>query len=246
MQLQSSAQWLGDIERVGVGTYGGNLLRGGINPGGLFRNMGRASSEAAAEVEAVVAQADPLSARIASLGNRQSELERAIIDLSTPREQLSSIMSEHRTISRELGDAVSERYLRDWAQQNPSSYRNTMQQAREQYTGLRQEIPVETKRKLIEFENPDGYKGTIHTSLKNGDTVYVGSIGSNARNWDTDTKMIQSLGVSGVRQLLARIREAYPEAKYIEGLRVTGARIASGRGSQNARMKLPNRPQAAE
>jgi len=77
--------------------------------------------------------------------------------------------------------------------------------------------------------------GNMEVFMKPDGGLYVG--------WMGTQKGPLSIGPRAVRGLLAQIRQAFPEAKYIEGYRVTGARNKEGKIGQ-ARMEFEERAPA--
>lgn len=89
------------------------------------------------------------------------------------------------------------------------------------------------------FKNDEGVTGDLRlTEIKNGKELYVNWIGAHGRDGPHD------LGTSEIRSLLGILKDRFPNAEFMSGFRVSGARYETGRIG-DARMRI--RPlQAAE
>lgn len=97
-----------------------------------------------------------------------------------------------------------------------------------------------SKIKTITFKNSAGEEGIIRASQGStkagGDTIIVHRIASKASNDVKDMSLLHSMGTAGMLEVLAKVQREFPDAKYIQGFRVTGAKPGVSKT-----MKLPQR-----
>lgn len=75
---------------------------------------------------------------------------------------------------------------------------------------------------IITFKNPEGKEGVLWAS-QIGDIIKVYSIASSEGHGVFDKRMLHTMGISGMRQVLKELQDKFPEATHISGFRVTGA-----------------------
>jgi len=95
------------------------------------------------------------------------------------------------------------------------------------------------RQKTITFANKDGQKFYLDAT-QYGDHIGVGMVGSmtaDGMKLGINTNFANTIGVKGMRDVLKKVREEFPDAKTISGFRATGARGAKGGG--RATMNLP-------
>lgn len=87
------------------------------------------------------------------------------------------------------------------------------------------------------FKTDNGVEGLIIANLagKDKDTIHIGWIGNREVGKSLSTiKAQHTVGGVDIRQVLKNLKEQFPQAKYVEGFRVTGANPL-----QNKKIKLP-------
>lgn len=85
------------------------------------------------------------------------------------------------------------------------------------------------------------------TERHGGKDLHVDMIGTHDQNEGfTNWNASQTFGYKETKSLLKQLMEEFPKAEYISGFRVSGARLKSGGGDADAKMKLPGRGKRSE
>lgn len=160
--------------------------------------------------------------------NLSSDIDRTMQEIADSL-RLSPTQSPSETYTRYLRESgVNSQYPRGWQQVEGGPSLSSL---------------PSMQTKTITFANKDGQKFYLEAT-QYGDHIGVGMIGSlttDGLKLGIDTKFANTMGVRGMRDVLKKVREEFPDAKTISGFRITGARKANSGGGGRATVKLPDK-----